>query len=77
MKGIEHIADQQTDQKIEEKHEAEEKKRILQKVDDVLDLMYLLQLHPHDMIKEVYQLAYGDGHMAGQQREPEWSDLER
>lgn len=76
MKGIEHIADQQTDQKIEEEHEAEEKKQILDRVEEVLDLMYLVQLHPYDMIKEVYQLAFGDGHMAAQ-REPEWSDFER
>lgn len=75
MKGIEHIADKQTDQKIEERHEAEGRKRILQRVDEVLDLPVLTTKHPYDMIVEVYCLARSDEHEA--QEDAEWSDFER
>ena len=77
MKGIEHIVDQQTDQKIEDKHEAEEKKRILDRVEEVVDLLYLTQKHPYDVIYEVYGIAFGDGFEACKQEEVPWSDFER
>ena len=57
-------ADKQADQKIEDKHEEEEKKRILQYVEDILGLTYLMQLHPHDMIVKVYGMAFGVGYEA-------------
>lgn len=75
MKGIEHIADQQTDQKVEDKHEEEDRKHILQRVDEVLDLPVLTQKHPYDQIVEVYRLARSDEHEA--QEEVPWSAFER
>ena len=56
--------DKEHDQKIEDKHEEEEKQRILQDVEDILGLMYLTQLHPHDMIVKVYGMAFGVGYVA-------------
>ena len=64
-------ADKQVDQKIEDKHEEEEKKRILERVEEVTNLSYLTQKHPYDMIKEVYDIGYGDGFEAGREEEGE------
>ena len=58
------IADQAVDQKIEDKHEEEEKQRILKRVEEVVNLFYLTQKHPYDMIKEVYDIGFGDGYEA-------------
>ena len=72
--------DKEYDQKIEDKHEAEEKKRILDRVEEVVDLFYLTQKHPYDVIYEVYGIAFGDGFEAGQQDGRDnvgWSDFER
>jgi len=69
--------DKEYDRMIEEKHEAEEKIRILNRVEEVVDLFYLTQKHPYDVIVEVYQLAFADGHEACKREELEWSDFER
>ena len=72
MKG--EIADQAVDQKIEDKHEEEEKQRILQDVEDILGLTYLMQLHPHDMIVKVYGMAFGVGYEAAKENWSDWID---
>jgi len=70
MKG--EIADQAVDRKVEDKHEAEEKKRIIQHIEEVLGFWYLSRLNFFDAVYEVYQLAQGDEHMAMLNNYPDW-----
>ena len=69
--------DKEYDQKIEDKHEEEEKKQILQRIEDVLDMGKLMRMNFFDALYKVYDMGYGIGFEEGQQREPEWSDFER
>lgn len=73
MKGIEHIADQQTDQKIEER----KKREIIQRVNEVVNVDRLIEEPPFDIIQTVYDIGFGDGFMAGQQEDIPWSVFER
>ena len=75
------IADMQTDLAIEARHEKEdqqkaredtrEKTRILQRVEEVTNLMMLTRENVFDIIVEVYNITFADGYEAGKEEEPE------
>jgi len=64
-------ADMQTDIFIERKHEEEDKKRILQRVEEVTNLMTLTNKNVFDIIVEAYNIGFGDGYEACREDEPE------
>jgi hypothetical protein len=65
-------ADMQTDLFIERKHEEEDKKRILQRVEEVTNLMTLTDKNVFDIIVEAYSIGFGDGHESAKQNWQDW-----